>query len=262
MRVATLLVGLAALPVAAEPTEGQPGPAAKKEEIRTYYVAFIRDNPQFEEEEWIGEAMAEHRVDRTKTASDTYLQGLIIGEVALIAGPLEDAAPLRQAAVLDVESAEQARAVFDHSPAIESGRQQVEVFAWRAPAGILKRAKDPTKLRDVYLGLLKKPAQVPKHTPDQLAELERGHLENLRRMFDTGHLAIAGPIEGGGDLRGLMIFRDQNEARVRDLVAADPAVQARRLQFELLRWKAPQKSWIPLTDEQFEARRAEEAGEE
>jgi uncharacterized protein YciI len=230
---------------------------AAEPSIRTYYLAFVRDNPDFVEEEWIDDAMADHRVDRANTAGDQYLRSLIVGEVALLAGPLEDGGPIRQLAVLDVATPQEAAFVFENSPGIQTGRMKVEILAWRAPEGILKRAKDPANLRDAYVGFLKRPVQVPEHTREQLEELERGHLENLRRMTETGELVLAGPVENGGELRGLMIFRGQDEERIRELVGADPAVRARRLEVELHRWRIPKRSWPPKTDVQMEARRAE-----
>ena len=60
-------------------------------------------------------------------------------------------------------------------------------------------------------------------------------------MADSGELVIAGPVERGGDLRGILIFRTGDADRIEELVAEDPAIQAGRLVLELHRWTVPKQ---------------------
>ena len=68
------------------------------------------------------------------------------------------------------------------------------------------------------------------------AKLMRGHLDNINRMAEEGTLVLAGPFFGNGDLRGIYIFDVDNLADAEALTNTDPAIQAGRLEMELLEW--------------------------
>jgi len=217
-------------------------------EMRTFQLVFVVRNPEFKDEEWLAERMKEHRADRTKTASNLYLRNLVKDKVALVAGPLPDNDRIQQAAVLDLDNAKDAAFVFQHSPAIETGRLQLEIYSLWAPNGILKTPKDPDATRDFFLGMLKRPANAPSYPVEKLAELEQGHLENLQEMTESTDLVIAGSVDNGGDLLGIAIFRGRDPKHIEQLMARDPAVQAGRLALELHRWHVPKGAWPRRAD--------------
>jgi len=250
--VAMSLFALAVSPAAAQPT----GSEGAEVEMTTYQLVFVVTNAEFEEDESVNARMADHRVDRMKTASDQYLRNLIKDKVALIAGPLPDHDRIKQVAIVEADSADEAAAVFQHSPAVEAGRLELEIYPWWAAKGILARPKDPFDLRYAYLGLLERAENAPEFTEQELESMQRGHLENMQRMTESGALVIAGPVEGGGALRGIMIFRDRNVERIEKLVENDPAIQAGRLRLGLHRWQVPKRNWI-RKDLQIEAALAE-----
>ncbi|WP_376695118.1 YciI family protein [Wenzhouxiangella sp. EGI_FJ10305] len=68
------------------------------------------------------------------------------------------------------------------------------------------------------------------------AELQRGHLENIRRLAEAGHLLQAGPFIDGGDLRGIFIFDVETVEAARELTASDPAIEAGLLRAEYKPW--------------------------
>ena len=68
------------------------------------------------------------------------------------------------------------------------------------------------------------------------AELQRAHLENIRRLADEGKLVLAGPFMDRDDVRGLFIFDVQTIEEARELTETDPAIQAGRLAMELRPW--------------------------
>ena len=70
----------------------------------------------------------------------------------------------------------------------------------------------------------------------QSAQLMRAHLDNINRMAEEGTLVLAGPFFGNGDLRGIYIFDVDNLDDAEALTNSDPAVQAGRLEMELLEW--------------------------
>jgi uncharacterized protein len=67
--------------------------------------------------------------------------------------------------------------------------------------------------------------------------LQDAHLDHLATLHEQGHVLAAGPIAGGGELRGLTVMRAGEEAR--RLKEADPAVQAGRLGLRIVSWQVP-----------------------
>lgn len=93
---------------------------------------------------------------------------------------------------------------------------------------------------DAYLfGLLTRgPGWTPGET-DDTRKIQEGHMANIQRMADLGALVAAGPIEDGGDLRGIFVFRGKTKDEALQLAASDPAIAARRLALELHTWWGP-----------------------
>ena len=238
--VVLLAVAILALPAIAADAV----PDERRREMTTFQLVLISDNPEFEEDESVGDAMAAHRVDRMKTASDLYLRNLVKGKLAVIAGPLIGHERIRFVAILRTPSVADAERAFQASPGIQAGRQQIEVYPWTAPKNIFRRPKDLHDTRFRVLGLLKRPANLPELTTERLEEIQQGHLEHNEAMIALGALVITGPVDNGGDLRGIMIFRTHNPDKTRKLVADDPAIEADRLELDLYRWRIPKHNWI------------------
>ncbi len=72
--------------------------------------------------------------------------------------------------------------------------------------------------------------------PEAIADIQRGHMNHMRRMAEDGHLVLAGPFLDGGELRGIFVFAVDTQEEARQLTEADPAVQAGRLVMELKPW--------------------------
>jgi uncharacterized protein YciI len=257
MRSRTIAVAIALPLLAWTAARAETGKAEEPQppaDMTTYQLVFVVKNPDFKEEDWVDPALADHRADRTKTASDVYARNLVKDKVAVIAGSLPDDDDIEQVAVLDVNTAQEAEAVYRHSPAIESGRLKLEIYSWWAENGILKRPRDPFDVRDAYLGLLRRPDKAPDLPQEELERIQEGHLENLKRMAASGELVIAGPIENGADLRGILIFREHDAGHIRELVDRDPAIRAGRLKLELYRWQVPKGNWIRRSEQKASAR--------
>ena len=67
-------------------------------------------------------------------------------------------------------------------------------------------------------------------------ELQRAHMENIRRLAEEGKLILAGPFLDADSLRGLYVFNVSDVEEARALTATDPAIQAGRLEMELRPW--------------------------
>lgn len=88
--------------------------------------------------------------------------------------------------------------------------------------------------------LLVQPAQPPKLSESEAAELQEAHLGHLAAMAEAGKLAGAGPFSDRPDesLRGLCFYRTGLE-ETRELAARDPAVQRGWLEPVVMTWWTP-----------------------
>ncbi len=220
--------------------------AAPEYEMTTFQLVFVVRNPEYRDDPRVSEEFAAHRVERIRTASSLFLRNLINDDVALIAGPILDDERIEQVAVFDMETRDEVEKLLQRNPSVETGRYELEIYTWWAAKDILQKPKRPETTWVAYLGLLKRPAKAPHYPAEKLEELQRGHLENIGKMAESGDLVIAGPLEDGDDLRGILIFRTRDAERIQELVARDPAIQAGRLELELYRWRVPRRSFPSL----------------
>jgi uncharacterized protein YciI len=91
---------------------------------------------------------------------------------------------------------------------------------------------------DVYtLVLLRRPADAPTMTDEELDALQARHLAYRSELRSQGVLVVNGPLLEQSDisLRGLSIFAC-DPAEARRLSEGDPSVQAGRLSFEVMEW--------------------------
>jgi hypothetical protein len=148
---------------------------------------------------------------------------------------------LRGVVVLAVDTPEKARELLAEEPWVRQGGLETEIHTWWAAKNLL--GKPAGELEDAYLGLFLRPADAPAFGDEELQGLQRDHIANIEAMAEDGALVIAGPIAGDGKLRGILVFRETDPDRIRELVARDPMVQKRRLELELHRWLVPAGSF-------------------
>jgi uncharacterized protein YciI len=55
-----------------------------------------------------------------------------------------------------------------------------------------------------------------------MQELQKAHLANLNAMWEEGLLVASGPIADSSDLRGVVVFRDDQRSSVEAHVEQDP----------------------------------------
>lgn len=68
------------------------------------------------------------------------------------------------------------------------------------------------------------------------AELQAGHMANIRHMAEQGELVLAGPFLNGGEYRGIFVLAVEEVDDARELVSADPAVEAGLLTVDFRPW--------------------------
>ena len=205
--------------------------AKARYEMTTYQLCFFKEPP--DAPELAAEALAAARQGHV----DNLMRLVEAGRTVLL-GPLEEAGAMQGVAVLDAPAAD-VDAAFADDPLVKAGQLVVERHPWYAAKGILRKPPEVSDLGHAWLGLLVRPADAPAFPGAELQEIQKGHMANIEHMAATGDLVIAGPMAEDGPLRGILVFRTESEARVRELVAADPALQKGRLKLELYGWRVP-----------------------
>lgn len=79
----------------------------------------------------------------------------------------------------------------------------------------------------------------PNRDTTRVREVQRAHLDNIRRLAEEGTLLVAGPFLDDGPIRGIYIFDVTTLEEARVLTETDPAIQAGRLEMELHPWYGP-----------------------
>lgn len=173
-----------------------------------------------------------------------WLRGLYDAGKVMLSGPVSGAADLAAVLVLNVATKAEAEAVVAADPWVREGRQVPEVIPWWSEsAGIVRPPSHLLHADRVWLGLFVRPPNAPQYDEARSKEIQAGHIGNLVKMAESGDLVLAGPFENGeGALRGVLVFRTQDPARIRSLVAEDPAVKAGRLGVDLYPWSIPKGS--------------------
>lgn len=88
----------------------------------------------------------------------------------------------------------------------------------------------------------------PNRTQDSAtaAQIQRGHLANIDRLYQEGKIKVAGPFGEKGDWLGIFIFDCETKEEVEKHLQTDPAIAAGRLLYEVKPWyTAPTGSFVP-----------------
>jgi uncharacterized protein YciI len=125
------------------------------------------------------------------------------------------------------------------------GAAAVAAGAWLMSAAGASPVAAQYKMTTFYLCLLVTPA-APAKAPADAAQLQLDHLANLKRIMESGTGVIAGPIEGDGRLRGILVLRVNSMDEARAIADTDPAVKAGQLAFEIHPWYAADNIMKPL----------------
>lgn len=107
-----------------------------------------------------------------------------------------------------------------------------------APESPAAEEAAPMEFETYQLVLLKRPENRPELPDEKVQEIQAAHIGHLTRMAQEGHLVAAGPFGDQEDesLRGLALYRVGSVEEARRLAEQDPAVQAGRLEVEVMTW--------------------------
>ncbi|MCK9205631.1 MAG: YciI family protein [Salinivirgaceae bacterium] len=78
-----------------------------------------------------------------------------------------------------------------------------------------------------------------------VAAIQKGHMEHIQKMADSGKLVVAGPFEDGGNYRGILVFDVETTAEAMTIASEDPAVKSGRLKLEAIPWWAAKGTCLP-----------------
>jgi uncharacterized protein len=70
----------------------------------------------------------------------------------------------------------------------------------------------------------------------ETAKFQEQHMAHLSKLEKEGKLIVAGPFEGGGEHRGLLIFDVESVEDALKLQGEDPSVKSGRLKMEAFYW--------------------------
>jgi uncharacterized protein len=146
---------------------------------------------------------------------------------------------LRGVAILQADSPGAAKAVFADDPSIKAGRLTVTTMALYSEAANFQKPGTSADTELLYFGFLKSGPNRGQD-PEEAKRIQAAHLWHMSDQHAQGALLAAGPIgEGGGDRRGIVVYRVKTMEEARTRAEADPAVKAGRLVVELHPWTVP-----------------------
>ena len=99
------------------------------------------------------------------------------------------------------------------------------------------REDSVVELESYTFVLLRRGPRAAEYGEEELDRLQDEHLAYLDSMRASGDMLAAGPFSDQADetLRGFCIFKTSLD-RTRELIGADPSVQAGRIQADVMTW--------------------------
>jgi uncharacterized protein YciI len=172
-------------------------------------------------------------------AQKKFLRDLVESGGVALAGEILGEDQLKAVLVFKTESKDEAIAKAQALPAVQSGMLTADVITWFAARNLITPPNKPLTRSNYIFGVF---VRGPKWTPevtDATKKIQEGHLANITRLYKEGKVVLAGPFDGGGEKRGILIFKVDSIAEADALAATDPAVMAGRLKIDLHRWSVP-----------------------
>lgn len=177
--------------------------------------------------------LSQEQIDMKQAQHLEMMRSMWDSKMAIIMAPVTNDPKLKAIMIMDVVAPSEASEVLKRDPWISGGYLKMESITWWSEENSIRRGKDLATMGNYYLGLLRRPENLEKLTPEASSELQEGHMANINRMAKDGYLVAAGPFENGGNLRGLFFFKGIDPKKIEAEVAKDPVVAAGRLKLEL-----------------------------
>lgn len=153
-----------------------------------------------------------------------------------VAGPFLEDISLRGIFVLKATSRAEAQSWAATDPAIKAGRLAAEIHGpWLLRFGRIFHPVGDTQLLQQYVFVIMNKGRSWKRPYPGLDELVAQHEKYLRKLVAAKKVALAGPMDEEGDLRGAIIFAVPAEEAAK-LAAEDPMVKVQYLKPEAHGW--------------------------
>lgn len=98
-----------------------------------------------------------------------------------------------------------------------------------------KVGADQYGMRTYYLVYLKA-GKVRNQDSVTVANIQRGHMDNITKLANEGKLIVAGPFMDKQEVRGIFILTAKSMEEAMEWTQTDPAVKAGRLEMEVHPW--------------------------
>ena len=92
-------------------------------------------------------------------------------------------------------------------------------------------------MQQYFMAFLKK-GPIRGQNEEEAAELQKLHMQHLKKMYNMGYADISGPFGDDSDMRGVTIYNVPTLKMADSLANSDPMVIAGRLIIELHPWWA------------------------
>ena len=111
---------------------------------------------------------------------------------------------------------------------------------WRGPIAMDVPYRGMVASKQAYFfGFLKSAPNRAQLSQEEATKLQAAHIAHLVAMGGHGNLVCAGPLAGGGDLRGVLIYKTATMAEALANANADPMVKAGQMVAEFFPWSGP-----------------------
>jgi len=99
-----------------------------------------------------------------------------------------------------------------------------------------KLEADDYGMRKFVIAFLYTGDRVSEYSPEERAEIQKGHMANINKLAEMDKLILAGPFFGNDTMRGIFVFDVGSKEEAEELTNSDPAVKAGVLKMDLKEW--------------------------
>ena len=174
----------------------------------------------------------------------SYLQGLWDGGKALAIGPLEDGGSLRGIQILKTANPIEALAWANGDPMVKEGYLTPVALPWWTELTAFTHTGAFLDLQPFTFSLLYAPADRP-NNPEGREQRQTEHMANITKMYNDGHLVLAGPFDAAHRYRGLFVFRGTDRVAIDRMTKPDPLLGGGYLKMVHYTWMTSKGNFPP-----------------
>jgi uncharacterized protein YciI len=207
-------------------------PQTPESKLMQFQMALLKRGPRWSPDP--GRERAEMRQRHV-----AHIRSMLEANKLMIAGAIRDDNELLEVHIFRTKSAEEATGWLNQDPAVVAGYLVPELHPWWSEDVMKKPAGPPNQLATAYLAFLTRGEKWTAEKTPATEAIQKGHMDNIKKLADMKKLVVAGPFGDDGRLRGIFVFKVASIDEARALAASDPAVQAGRLALEIHPWLVP-----------------------